>query len=462
MQFVPAIAPDVEQLTIFQRSRHWVTPNPNYHRAVTDAEKWLFHHVPYYEGWYRFLNFWNSADRMYPAFRVDPDWPEPDRAVSRPNDKLRRVMTTHIERELGGRGPSWSTRSCPTTRRWASACCRTTAGTGPCCATTSRSSNERIAGVEPDAVVTTSGRSYPVDVIVLATGFHPNKYLWPMQITGRGVVLEDLWGEDPRAYLGITMPGFPNLFCLYGPNTNPVVGSVIVILECQVHYIVQCIGALLEDGYASMECRQDVHDDYNERVDAEHEHLVWRHPQRAQLLQQQQGPRHHEHALDAARLLADDEGTRARRLRPDEEAGVSGRLDGQVGIVTGAASGFGRATANRFAEEGARVVIVDLDEPRGAVVVDEVRAAGTDARLVVGDVSTLEVAQEAVTTATGEFGRLDVLVNNAGIVQGDDRDTWDTTEETWDRLLPREPAQRVRVLEGRHPGDPRRREAARS
>jgi len=62
---------------------------------------------------------------------------------------------------------------------------------------------------------------------------------------------------------------------------------------------------------------------------------------------------------------------------------VSGRLDGQVGIVTGAASGFGRATANRFAEEGARVVIVDLDEPRGSGVVDEVRAAGTDARLVV-------------------------------------------------------------------------------
>ena len=66
---------------------------------------------------------------------------------------------------------------------------------------------------------------------------------------------------------------------------------------------------------------------------------------------------------------------------------------------------------------------------------EEVRAAGTDARLVVGDVSTLEVARQAVETATGEFGRLDVLVNNAGIVQGDDRDTWDTSEETWDRLL---------------------------
>ncbi len=112
-----------------------------------------------------------------------------------------------------------------------------------------------------------------------------------------------------------------------------------------------------------------------------------------------------------------------------------GRFDGKVAIVTGAASGFGRATALRLAQEGARVVVADLDEPRGAAVVDEVKGSGSDGRLLVGDVSQLEVAQEAVTVAVDELGRLDVLVNNAGIVQGDDRDTWDTTEETWDRVL---------------------------
>jgi len=117
------------------------------------------------------------------------------------------------------------------------------------------------------------------------------------------------------------------------------------------------------------------------------------------------------------------------------EVVVSGRLDGQVAVVTGAASGFGRTTALRFAQEGASVVVADLDERRGAETVEAVRAAGTDARLVVGDVSTLGVAREAVGTATEAFGRLDVLVNNAGIEQGDDRDTWDTSEETWDRLL---------------------------
>jgi NAD(P)-dependent dehydrogenase (short-subunit alcohol dehydrogenase family) len=112
-----------------------------------------------------------------------------------------------------------------------------------------------------------------------------------------------------------------------------------------------------------------------------------------------------------------------------------GRLEEKVAIVTGGASGFGRATALRFAREGARVVVVDLDEPRGAGVVDEVRAAGSDGRLVLGDVSQLDVARRAVAVAVDDLGGLDVLVNNAGIVQGDDRDTWDTTEEKWDQVL---------------------------
>lgn len=109
-----------------------------------------------------------------------------------------------------------------------------------------------------------------------------------------------------------------------------------------------------------------------------------------------------------------------------------GRLDGKVAIITGAASGFGRATALRFADEGARVVVVDLDESRGREVVADL---GDAARLVVGDVSTSEVAAGAVAVAREELGGLDVLVNNAGIVQGDDRDTWDTSEEMWDRVL---------------------------
>jgi NAD(P)-dependent dehydrogenase (short-subunit alcohol dehydrogenase family) len=109
-----------------------------------------------------------------------------------------------------------------------------------------------------------------------------------------------------------------------------------------------------------------------------------------------------------------------------------GRLEGKVAVVTGGASGFGRTIAVRFVHEGARVVVVDVDEPRGREVVAEL---GDAARLLVGDVSNFEVANEAVAVARAEFDGLDVLVNNAGIVQGDDRDTWDTSEAMWDRVL---------------------------
>jgi 4-hydroxyacetophenone monooxygenase len=277
MQFVPAIAPEVDRLTIFQRSRHWVTPNPNYHRAVTDGEKWLFRHVPYYAGWYRFLMFWNSADRIYPAFRVDPQWPDHDVSISKMNDKLRRVMTAHLERELAER-PELVDEVLPDYPALGKRMLQDNGWFRTLLRDDVELVNDRIARVEHRGVVTASGRSFDADVIVLATGFQPNKFLWPMKITGRHVVLHDVWGEDPRAYLGITVPGFPNLFCMYGPNTNPMVGSVIFVLECQVDYIVRAIAGMIEQGYRTMECRRAVHDEYNEKVDAEHEDLVWRHP----------------------------------------------------------------------------------------------------------------------------------------------------------------------------------------
>jgi NAD(P)-dependent dehydrogenase (short-subunit alcohol dehydrogenase family) len=111
------------------------------------------------------------------------------------------------------------------------------------------------------------------------------------------------------------------------------------------------------------------------------------------------------------------------------------RLRERVAIVTGGSSGFGRATAVRFAQEGARVVIADLDEAGGKETARQVSAAGSQAELVVADISALAGARQAVERAVGAFGRLDVLVNNAGIAQGDARDTWDTSEETWDRVI---------------------------
>ncbi len=105
--------------------------------------------------------------------------------------------------------------------------------------------------------------------------------LWPLEIKGRGGrSIRDAWGDDdPRAYLGITVPGFPNLFVTYGPNTNLAHGgSIIFHHECQVRYIQQALREMIENGYATLEVRQDIHDDYNQRVDEACRTMVWSHP----------------------------------------------------------------------------------------------------------------------------------------------------------------------------------------
>jgi NAD(P)-dependent dehydrogenase (short-subunit alcohol dehydrogenase family) len=111
------------------------------------------------------------------------------------------------------------------------------------------------------------------------------------------------------------------------------------------------------------------------------------------------------------------------------------RLAGKTAIITGGGSGFGRATAVRFGAEGANVVIADLDENGGLETARLVAATGSDADVVVGDISTAPGAEQVVARARERFGAVDILVNNAGISQSDVRDTWNTTEDTWDRVI---------------------------
>lgn len=134
-----------------------------------------------------------------------------------------------------------------------------------------------IREITPKGVVTADGEEHQVDVIVYGTGFQASKFLTPMRVTGRGGLdLHERWGAEARAYLGITIPGFPNLFCLYGPNTNIVVnGSIVYFSECGVRYILECLRLLLERRGRAIEVRKDVHDVFNERVDAENAAMAW-------------------------------------------------------------------------------------------------------------------------------------------------------------------------------------------
>jgi 4-hydroxyacetophenone monooxygenase len=279
MQVGPAIADNVQHLTIFQRSAQWMIPNPNYHRSVTAEVQWVLANVPFYSRWYRFQLFWAFGDALHDQLQIDPDWSTPDISLNKKNHEFRSFALAHIEKEVGD-DPELMQKVVPDypifgkrllmDNRWY----KTLKRPNVSLVTTA------IRAIDRNGIVTEDGARYDVDNIIYATGFQAQKMLVPMEIIGLGGErLHDRWGDDdPRAYLGITVPGFPNLFITYGPNTNLAHGgSAIFNSECQIRYTMRAIQFLIENGYRAMDVRQEVHDQYNEKVDAATSRMVWAH-----------------------------------------------------------------------------------------------------------------------------------------------------------------------------------------
>jgi 4-hydroxyacetophenone monooxygenase len=276
VQFVPEIAEIAARVVVFQRTPPWLAPTPEYHDGVPHGLRWLYAHVPSYSEWNRFWIFWKMGDASLPNVRVDPDWSRSD-SVSAANDFMRAMLTAYIEAEFADR-PDLVPKVVPTYPVGAKRILR---DNGVWARALKRENvelvTEPIREITRDAIVTVDGRDHAVDVIVYGTGFRASEFLMPMSVTGRGGVdLHERWDGDARAYLGITVPGFPNLFCLYGPNTNIVInGSIIYFSECEVRYVLGCIELLLRGRHRALEVRADVHDAYNERVDAENLRMAW-------------------------------------------------------------------------------------------------------------------------------------------------------------------------------------------
>jgi 4-hydroxyacetophenone monooxygenase len=134
-----------------------------------------------------------------------------------------------------------------------------------------------IDRITPEGVVTADGELHEFDVLIYGTGFQPSRFLMPMKVIGRGGVdMHENWDGDARAYLGVTVPHFPNFFILYGPNTNIVVnGSIIWFSECEVRYVMDALRTLLTSGTRALDCKQEVHDAYNVAIDVENLRMVW-------------------------------------------------------------------------------------------------------------------------------------------------------------------------------------------
>jgi cation diffusion facilitator CzcD-associated flavoprotein CzcO len=257
VQFVPEIAPRVEQLHVFQRTPNWVLPKQDTPytaeqlerfrsdpQAMTDARR---------EVWERlepFITFSVPA-----VVRAAEDIGRQTIAVV--NDPVTRAALTP-DFPHGCKRPLVSNDWYPTFNRH-----------------NVELVTERIDHITRDAIVTADGRSRPVDTIVLATGFETTKYLAALDVVGRdGRHLRDAWRDGAQAYLGVTTAGFPNLFMLYGPNTNN--GSILFMIECQVAYALRHLERMRDEHLAWMDVRPEVMEAYNVALQADMDAVdVW-------------------------------------------------------------------------------------------------------------------------------------------------------------------------------------------
>jgi len=279
-QFVPEVAKQAADVVVFQRTPPWILPTPDYHADIPAGKHWLLNHVPYYAKWFRFWMFWRTAEGLLSLVKIDPAWTDHTHAVSEANDQLRMMLAENIKAFVGD-DPELLAKATP---HYPPGGKRMLLDNGNWLLALKRDNvhvvTDSISEITPRGLKTESGAEYEVDILIYGTGFQASRFLFPMEIKGRnGLDLHAHWDGDPRAYLGITVPGFPNLFCLYGPNTNIVVnGSIVFFSECEVRYIMGCLKLLLENGKTAMECKQAVHDAYNEKIDRGNLEMAWGSP----------------------------------------------------------------------------------------------------------------------------------------------------------------------------------------
>ncbi len=271
-QTIPEIARHTEHLYIFQRTPNWLFDAPGYLSPFPEQVTWLDRNLPYYSHFARFqLAFGHRPQNSLSALQVDPDFHD-EHAVSRANRILRDERLSFLASKLGGRpdllekmtpaAPPMSARPVLVDRAYSvlDVLLRDDVTLV----------SDGVGRVTEAGIELSDGTRHDVDLIVLATGFRANDFLWPMQVQGRdGLRAEDLWAKDgARAYLGSMLPGFPNFFMVYGPNTNQLAGLQIAAMEEVItRFALESITALIEQRRRTVEVTADGYWRYNAVLD---------------------------------------------------------------------------------------------------------------------------------------------------------------------------------------------------
>jgi cation diffusion facilitator CzcD-associated flavoprotein CzcO len=267
VQLVPRIADEVAHLSVFQRSANWMMPKGDY--AYSAAWKERFARLPWLARLYRW-SIYLTFESTFPVFRGNRFLGERTQQVALrelskavPDPLLRAKLTPDYP--IGGKRVLISDDYYPTLQR-----------------DDVTLVTDAIAEVTEGGIVTSDGQEHPLDVLVLATGFETTGFLVPMKIEGQeGRTLERRWSEGAEAYLGLTVPGFPNFFMMYGPNTNLGHNSILFMIECQVRYILQALGALERRDLKYLELRPEPMEAYNRDIQERLRRSVWAVPERS-------------------------------------------------------------------------------------------------------------------------------------------------------------------------------------
>ena len=261
-QIVPEIGPVVDHLYLFQREPGWVVPKGD--RDFTPAERAALR---------RPLK--RRVERMRLAYMLERN--QLGGAIHRPGTKINSLRhqqcLAFIEREFGDR-PDLREAVTPKYPY---------PGKRPILNSTFYGSLKldnveliprAVESVTPTGIVDTDGHEYPVDILVMATGFQPANYLASLEVTGRGGrTIHDFWAGEPKAMLGMTVPGFPNFYMLYGPNTNG--GEIISCLERQAEHVVQNVRRMRRRGVTAVEVRPGFYDTYNRWIQRKMDGTAW-------------------------------------------------------------------------------------------------------------------------------------------------------------------------------------------
>jgi cation diffusion facilitator CzcD-associated flavoprotein CzcO len=262
IQFVPAIAPLAERVTIYQRSAPWILPKSD--REYPAWERRLFERFP--------IRVAAARLGLFAFFETFTYGFTGNRLVMAP---AKAIANRTRDRELAD--PELRTRATPDYEIG----CKRVLITSDWYSTLNRPNvdlvNGRVERITSDGVVAADGIERPADTIVWGTGFQTHNFVAPMRVVGRdGRELNEVWGESPEAYLGTVVAGFPNLFVLYGPNTNHGSGSVPFTLECQYRYVTDALRRLRASGARFLDLRPEVQGRWRDEMAARSERTVWR------------------------------------------------------------------------------------------------------------------------------------------------------------------------------------------